>query len=319
MQAIQAIGDGRVRLEETEDPAPRPGHAIVRVAAFSINRGEIYQLEQPRPGWRPGKDLAGTVVGAAPDGSGPGTGTRVVGHADDSAWAEHALVPISRLAELPDQVSLVTAAALPLAGLAALRLVRLASPLSSRRVLLTGASGGLGHYFVELAAGQGAVVTAITASEERGQRLRELGAATVIHDVDEAAGPFDVAIESVGGPTTKAVWHQLEQHGMMLWIGQASRIPPQLDYFDWDGAMSVTIRKFNYMDSTHTEAEDLATLVRLVSTGRLHPELGLVEDWTRVNDAIRALRDRIVRGNAVLTVGGAERSTEPRVISGTVD
>ena len=242
-----------MRLQETEDPAPRPGHATVRVAAFSINRGETYQLEQPRPGWRPGKDLAGTVVAAAPDGSGPGPGARVVGHVDDSAWAEQALVPLTRLAELPDHVSFVTAAALPLAGLAALRLVRLASPLASRRVLLTGASGGLGHYFVELAAAQGALVTAITASEERGQRLGELGAAAVIHDVDEALGPFDVAIESVGGATAKAVWHKLEQRGLMLWIGQASRTPPNLDYFDWDGAMSVTIRKFNYMDSTHTQ------------------------------------------------------------------
>jgi NADPH:quinone reductase-like Zn-dependent oxidoreductase len=131
----------------------------------------------------------------------------VVGHTDDAGWAEHDLVPISRLAELRDHVSFVTAAALPLAGLAALRLARLASPLSSRRLLLTGASGGLGHYFVELAAGRGALVTAITASEERGRHLRELGAAAVVHDVDEAAGRFDLAVESVGGASTKAVWH----------------------------------------------------------------------------------------------------------------
>jgi NADPH:quinone reductase-like Zn-dependent oxidoreductase len=50
---------------------------VVQVAAFSINRGETYQLvEHPSPGWRPGKDLAGVVVGAAPDGSGPPVGAR---------------------------------------------------------------------------------------------------------------------------------------------------------------------------------------------------------------------------------------------------
>ena len=54
----------------------------------------------------------------------------------------------------------------------------------------------------------------------------------------------------------------------LIWLGQASRARPELDYFDWDGALSVTIRKFNYLDSTHSEAEDLATLIRLVATGR---------------------------------------------------
>lgn len=89
----------------------------------------------------------------------------------------------------------------------------------------------------------------------------------------------------------------------LIWLGQASRVRPDLDYFDWDGALSVTIRKFNYMDSTHTEAEDLATLVRLVAAGRLHPEIGRVDDWSGTADAIAAPLNREVRGNVVLTVG----------------
>jgi NADPH:quinone reductase-like Zn-dependent oxidoreductase len=302
MRALTAPGGGSVVVAEVDDPQPAPGHAVVEVAAFSINRGETYQLEHPRSAWRPGKDLAGTVLAAAPDGSGPALGTRVVGHADAGAWAERALVPIDRLAELPDEVSFETAAALPLAGLTALRLLRVAGPLPSRKVLLTGASGGVGHYFVELASSQGALVTAVTGSSGRGRRLIELGAIDVVREVTDTAGPFDVAIESVGGQSTRAAWHRLEQHGLLIWIGQASRTPPALDYFDWDGAMSVTIRKFNYLDSSHTEAEDLATLVRLVATGRLHPELGLVEDWARTGEAIAQLLDRQVRGNAVLTI-----------------
>ena len=305
MQAIVSGGQGRVARTDVAEPEPRPGHVVVEVAAFSINRGETYQLEGPRRDWRPGKDLAGVVVHAAPDGSGPRVGARVVGHADDSAWAERALVPVSRLAELPEEISFVTAAALPLAGLTALRLLRVAGPLPSRRVLFTGASGGVGHYFVELAAGQGALVTAVTGSTERGRRLTELGAIEVIDDVEQTLGPFEVAIESVGGATTRAAWHRLEQHGLLIWIGQASRARPELDYFDWDGAMSVTIRKFNYLDSTHTEADDLATLVRLVAGRHLHPELGLVEDWSRTAEAIAALVQRRVRGNAVLTIGTA--------------
>ncbi len=299
--AVQAMGG--VVFAEVGEPEPAAGHAVVTVGAFGVNRGETYQLEKARPGWRPGKDVAGVVSVAAADGSGPAAGTRVVGHADQDGWAERVAVPVSRLAPLPDDVSFVTAAALPLAGLAALRLLRVTGPLPSRTVVLTGASGGLGHYFTELAAGQGALVTAVAGSAARGSRLRELGAVDVLPDVKAAAGPFDVGIDSVGGVTTKEVWHRLHEHGLLVWLGQASRVRPELDYFDWDGALSVTIRKFNYMDSTYTEAEDLATLVRLVHAGRLHPEIGRVDDWSRTGEAIAALLSRETRGNVVLTIG----------------
>jgi NADPH:quinone reductase-like Zn-dependent oxidoreductase len=298
-----AQAPGGVAFADVAEPEPTADHAVVTVAAFSVNRGETYQLERPGPGWRPGKDIAGVVSVAAADGSGPPAGTRVVGHADQDGWAEQVAVPVSRLAVLPEEMSFVTAAALPLAGLAALRLLRVTGPLPSRTVLLTGASGGLGHYFTELAASQGALVTAIAGSADRGARLSELGAVAVLPDVESAAGPFDIGIDSVGGATTREVWHRLHQHGLLIWLGQASRVRPELDYFDWDGALSVTIRKFNYLDSTHTEAEDLATLIRLVAGGRLHPEIGLVADWSGTGEAIAALLKRAVQGNVVLTVG----------------
>ena len=69
-----------VAFADTGLPEPQPGEALVKVAAFSVNRGEIFQLEQPRPGTRPGKDIAGLVVQAAADGTGPAAGERVVGH-----------------------------------------------------------------------------------------------------------------------------------------------------------------------------------------------------------------------------------------------
>jgi uncharacterized protein (TIGR02246 family) len=321
MQALIATdhAPGRVALASVEEPDPHPDELVVQVTAFSINRGETFLLERPRPGWRPGKDVAGVVAHAAADGSGPPVGTRVVAHADQAGWAERVAVPTSRLSQLPDAVSFATAAALPLAGLTALRLVRVVGPLPSRKVLLTGASGGVGHYFVELAAAHGALVTAVSASAERGARLRELGAADVVAEVEHAAGPFEVAIESVGGAVTKAAWHSLEPHGLLVWLGQAGGAPPQLDYFDWDGAMSVTIRKFDHLDSTYTEATDLATLVRLVAGGRLHPEIGLLEDWSRTGEAIDALLSRAVRGNAVLTIGDPAASRPPVEPSAVVE
>jgi NADPH:quinone reductase-like Zn-dependent oxidoreductase len=248
MQALIAAerAAGGVAFADVDEPAALPNRAIVEVSAFSVNRGETYQLEHPHPGWRPGKDVAGVVTVSAGNGSGPPVGTRVVGHVDQDGWAQHVAVPTDRVAELPEGMSFVTAAALPLAGLAALRLLRVTGPLPSRKIILTGASGGLGHYFVELAAGQGGLVTAFSASADRGQRLRELGAISVVTDVESAVPPFEIGIDSIGGATTRSIWHRLEPHGLLIWLGQASRIRPELDYFDWAGAMSITIRKFNY-------------------------------------------------------------------------
>jgi NADPH2:quinone reductase len=114
------------------------------------------------------------------------------------------VVPVTSLARLPDGLSTQTAAALPLAGLTALRLLRMAGSLVGRRLLITGASGGVGHYVVELATAAGAEVVAVSATPSRGARLRELGAAQVIHEVGSAEGPFDVVMESVGGTSLPA-------------------------------------------------------------------------------------------------------------------
>jgi len=291
-----------VELGEVPEPEPEPDEALVEVAAFSPNRGETFLLEQPRVGWRPGKDIAGTVIRPASDGTGPQAGQRAVGHPDQGGWAERVPVPTDRLAVLPDNIDPIVAAALPLAGLTALRLLRVIGSIASRRVLLTGASGGVGHYFVELSAAQGGLVTAVTATAERGERLLALGAADTVTKVDDSVGPFDVGIDSVGGDSTPAVWHKLTQYGTLIWCGQAGRTPPQLDFFDWAGATSGTIRRFHYLESDASVATDLETLVRLVASGRLHPEIGTIEPWQRVADVVEAMTARRIRGNAVLTI-----------------
>jgi ketosteroid isomerase-like protein len=80
-----------VALADTPVPEPQPGEALVKVEAFSVNRGEIFRLEDPRPDARPGKDIAGLVVQAAADGTGPAAGQRVAGHPEAGGWAEYTL------------------------------------------------------------------------------------------------------------------------------------------------------------------------------------------------------------------------------------
>ena len=211
-----------VALADVEPPEPGPDEALVAVEAYSVNRGEILLLAAGRRE-PPGKDIAGRVVRAAADGGGPASGARVVAHVEGGGWAEQVRVPTSRLAVLPDEVPSVVAAALPLAGLTALRLLRAAGGVAGRRILVTGASGGVGHFFVELAAAVGAKVTAVTATPERGERLLALGAEAVVTSVADAHGTFDVALESVGGDAFGETLLKLERDGLLVLYGQASQ------------------------------------------------------------------------------------------------
>lgn len=315
MRALIATGDPRnlVTLAEVADPVPQPDELLIAVKAFSINRGETFLLQAPQPGWRPGKDITGQVIRAAANGHGPGVGTRLVAHAEHSGWAERAAVSVEGVAVLPETVPSEIAAALPLAGLTALRLLRSAGPVASRRILLTGASGGVGHYLVELAARQGAQVTAVTSSPERGARLLELGAAQVVHDIADADGAFDVVMESVGGDQLMAALRSVRPDGLVIWFGQASGQRPVLDFFDWDAPFGATLHRFGYQSDGASDAVDLATLIRLVERGDLHPEVGLRRDWTATAAALEALIHRRVRGNAVLilpTAAVAQASDE---------
>ncbi len=144
---------------------------------------------------------------------------------------------------------------------------------------LTGASGGVGHYLVELAARQGALVTAVTSFPQRGQRLRQLGTADIMHDIASASGPFDVVMESTGGDALMAAPRAVRADGVVIWFGQASGILPVLDFFDWDVPLGVTLPRFGYQPPGSSDAADVAALVRFVERGDLHPEIGLRQDW----------------------------------------
>src|SRR3954449_5442431 len=88
---------GGVVFADVPDPVPAATEAVISVEAFSVNRGETFLLDRPRPGWRPGKDVAGRVARAAADGSGPAAGARVVGYAPSAGWAERVAVPTAAL------------------------------------------------------------------------------------------------------------------------------------------------------------------------------------------------------------------------------
>lgn len=312
MRALIRGKDGDVLFDDVPEPVPGPGELLVEVDAFSINRGETMLLGLDREDWRPGKDVAGTVIRAATDGTGLAEGTRVVAHPPANGWAERVAVPTGSVAELPASVDSVTAAALPLAGITALGLLRAAGSLAGTRVLITGASGGVGHYFTELAAAQGARVTAVST---RGKRLLELGAEAVADTVDDVGGKFDVVLESVGGSAFSGALQALAGHGTLIWFGQASKEPISLNFFHFDTwPVDATIKRYTYEPPQRPFGEDLATLVRLVHNGSLHPEIGVETDWADTAQVIDDLRGRRITGNAVLTVRPLSRVLDARSV-----
>jgi NADPH2:quinone reductase len=158
-----------VRLAEVPDPVPGPGQVLVDVSHASLNYGDLNDAHSGRVpvGAVLGSDATGVVVQAAADGPGPAVGTRVVA-LTSGAFAERVAIDVGALAEVPKSLDLANAVALPVAGVAALRSLRAAGLGPDKRVLVTGASGGVGRFAVQLAARAGAHVIASVGSTARG-------------------------------------------------------------------------------------------------------------------------------------------------------
>jgi NADPH:quinone reductase len=292
-----------IALRELPEPEPGPADVLVEVMAYAINRGELSLIEQRPDGWTPGQDVAGLVAAAAADGTGPPAGSRVVGIADWGGWSERVPVPSHRIAVLPDSVSFAQAAALPVAGLTALRALRTGGPLLGRRVLVTGASGGVGTFAVQIAHAAGALVTAQVSGPSRAEAVTRLGADEVITEVGPEAGPFDLVVDGVGGEVLTAAVRRLAPGGLATAYGMASGQRSDIAFPDFAaGAPGARLEGFFvYRTGEQTFGEDLVLLAGMVADGEIEPQVGPGRDWAQTADAVTALREHRATGKLVLT------------------
>ncbi|HJQ30490.1 MAG TPA: zinc-binding dehydrogenase [Rubrobacter sp.] len=300
---------GRLSVAEVEEPDPAPSEALVRVAAVSLNRGEVRRAEMNEPGFRPGWDLAGTVERAAADGSGPEDGTRVVGFLPSGGWAERAAVPTNALAALPENVSFEEAATLPVAGLTAMYALEKGGGLLGKNVLVTGASGGAGLFALQLARTSGARVFALVRREEHVEMVREAGAHQVVVDEGGAAarekGPFHLILESVGGDVLGNALSMLAPEGTCVSFGVSGGTEVTFDarsFYLTGGAKLYGFILFHEVIA-HPASEGLARLVRLVEEGVLRPRIEVEAPLTEVGEVAARLIDRGYTGKAVLRIG----------------
>ncbi len=313
MASIRAVvvdpeATGRLSVKEVDEPQPSPHEALVCVHAISLNRGELLRAQTSPPGSRIGWDFAGTVETAAAEGVGPPVGAPVVGFLPTGAWAERVAVPTQSLAVLPEGVSFAQAAALPVAGLTALYALQKGGTLLGRKVLIAGASGGVGHLAVQLARQAGATVVGLVRRSDHIELVKKLGAHEVVVDETgaEAAelGPYDLALDSVGGSVLATALTSLTKGGTCVHFGTSASRTVTFDSAVFFRTGRATLYGFYIFTEVGAQpaGEGLATLAALVSDGRLRPCIEVEAPWTRIGEIAEQLMERQYVGKAVLTV-----------------
>ncbi len=296
---------GRLVIRPVAEPVTDRGEALVRVRAISLNRGEVRRSGMAPAGWRPGWDLAGLVERPAADGSGPRAGARVVGLLPEGAWAERVAVPTHALAELPDKVTFSQAATFPVAGLTALLGLGKGGLLLGRRVLVTGATGGVGDFAVQLARLAGAHVTASARRADQAPALRQWGAQEVVVGDDIPAAPkYDLVIESVGGRTLGTALAALERGGVCVTLGVSASAEVTFDTRTFFATGRATLYGFYLFTEVGSEPASvgLRRLADLVAAGQLAPHISVERPWAEISQVAQDLMARRFPGKAVLTI-----------------
>jgi NADPH:quinone reductase-like Zn-dependent oxidoreductase len=309
-------GPGVVRVEEVDRPALTDERVLVRVRASSLNKADWHELR----GWprflrpvtrngvlRPktalfGTDFAGVVEAVGKDVPDLAPGDEVFG-ARSGAFAEY--VSAVSVVRKPPNVPFEEAATMGIAGLTALQGIRDHGNLQAgERVLINGASGGVGTLAVQIAKALGAYVTAVC-STRNVEQTRELGADRVLdytrQDFTREQERYDLVVDVAGGHSFRAIRRVLEPEGRLVIVG-AHGSRGQLRHIAAVWLASRFGKQTAKFFVAKFDKADLQTLADLLSSGELKPAIDRTYELAEAEAALRTFGEGHVRGKLVLTM-----------------
>jgi len=329
---VLRLHGSRDDLQLVEDyPAPQAveGHVVIRVRASSFNYHDVFTVSG-MPGIKVplpviiGLDMAGEIVELGAGVAGWKRGDRVLvnpvnrkkglmGEMLDGGMAQYCLVAADQLVAMPEAVTFEEAASLPVAyGTAHRMLITHQTVQPGERVLILGASGGVGTGCVILAKLLGAHVIACTSGAEKARALRELGADEVINyrEVDFSKwaiekygkpqrrsyeGGVDVVVNFTGGDTWVPSLRCLKRGGKLLVCGATAGYDPKEDLrYVWSFELKIIGSNSFYDD-------DLEGLMRLIAERKIKPVIDKVLPLDEAKEGLRLIQDREVIGKVVVT------------------
>jgi alcohol dehydrogenase len=306
--------------DDWPDPVPGPGDVVVKVRACGLNHLDIF-VRRGMPGlpvslpFISGGDIAGEIAEVGAEVRHWAVGDRVVvnpvtregmlGEEIPGGMAEYVRVPAENLLPIPDVVGFEAAAALPVAYGTALRmLVTRGKVEPGEKVLILGASGGVGTAAVQIARMLGAEVIAAAGADDKLQKLRELGADHLINyksqDFSKEAWRIsgkrgvDVVINYTGGDTWVPSLKTLRRQGRVLTCGATAGYDPKTDLrYIW-------VRELEIIGCNGWTQDDIAVLLNYVATGRIKPVVSHVLPLSQGREAEWLLEQRAVFGKVML-------------------
>ncbi|GIG55026.1 NAD(P)-dependent alcohol dehydrogenase [Demequina activiva] len=308
-----------VTLRDLAAPTPAEGEVLIRVAAVGLNAWDWHQyrgeptfmrlqsglsVKEPRI---IGADVAGTVEALGPGVSALAVGDRVMGEVGLGGGAELVAVSADAVVRIPEGVAFATAAATPMAGLTALQALRDAGELAEgERVLVWGASGGVGHLAVQIARGLGAARVEAVCSGRNAAMVTAAGA-DAVHDYtrdQRPEGPFDVILDTVATQSLRSLRTLLADGGRVVTVGAVGGgrlLGPASALLRRIVAAGPLRVRHRGMLAEPTPA-DLTLLASWLSDGSLRPVIQSARPLTEAHASLEELEEGHVAGKLILTL-----------------